>query len=332
MRDAVVGITIGDPAGIGPEIVLKALSKPKLYEVCKPIVVGDLETLRYVMLNLKLDIKLESIGDPRKTSGKYGKIDVVDLRNVDLNKLKIGEISEETGRASVEYIESAVKLALNKGLDGVVTAPINKESIRLSGCKYVGHTELIAALTGVKEPVTMFWVHDIAIFFLTRHLSLKKALKIIDKEGIVSLTLKAESFLRQIDIKKPRIAVAALNPHASDGGIMGEEEKLEIIPAVKKARAIGVDVVGPVSADAVFHQAFSGKYDAVISLYHDQGHIAAKTFDFQGTVSVTLGLPFIRTSVDHGTAFDIAGKGIADSRSLEEAIRVAAILTEKMRK
>lgn len=331
MRKMIVGITIGDPAGIGPEIVVKALSKSKLFRICRPVVFGDLELLRNTINYLKLNVRLESISDFREALGKKGIIDVFDIRNVDSKNIKLGEISEAAGKASIEYIEVAVKHALNGELDAITTAPINKESIALAGSVHVGHTELIAALTGTKEPVTMFMVRGIAIFFLTRHLSLRKAIEAVDKAKIMTLIVKADGFLRQIGFKAPRIAVAALNPHASDGGLMGDEEKLQIIPAVNETKMLGVNVVGPIPADAVFYQAFSGRYEAVVSLYHDQGHIPAKTVDFQGTVSVTLGLPFVRTSVDHGTAFDIAGEGVANSESLEEAIRVAVMLAKRMR-
>ena len=177
----------------------------------------------------------------------------------------------------------------------------------------------------------MFWVQGLAIFFLTRHLPLKNAIEAVKKDRIIAVTIKADSFLRKIGFENPRIAVAALNPHASDGGLIGDEEEKEIIPAIKEIRARAINAVGPIAADSVFQQAFSGKYDAVLSLYHDQGHIPAKTIDFHGTVSVTLGLPFVRTSVDHGTAFDIAGKGIANSKSLEEAIRSAAEFAQKLK-
>ena len=332
MTKVIVGITIGDPAGIGPEIVVKALSKPEIYDVCRPVVIGDLKLLKHTTQQLKLDMALRTIENPRETSGKTSVIEVIDLKNVDLERLRIGETSKEAGKASIEYIEVAVRHALNRELDAIATAPINKESINLAGSPHIGHTELIGALTNTKEPITMFWVRGVLIFFLTRHLSLKEAIRAVKKGRILASTVKIDSILRQMGFEKPRIAIAALNPHASDGGLMGDEEKREIIPAVKELREKGINAIGPVSADAVFHQAFSGKYDAVLSLYHDQGHIPAKTVDFYGTVSVTLNLPFVRTSVDHGTAYEIAGKGVANSKSMEEAIRAAAELTIKFKR
>ena len=329
---ATVGITMGDPAGIGPEIVVKALSNSEVYDVCKPVVVGDLRLLSRAVDQFKLSERLRAIESPLKALGKAGIVEVVDLHNVDFKRFRIGKASKETGKASIEYIEAAVKYALNGELDAIATAPINKESIHLAGSSHMGHTELMGALTSIEEPITMFWIRGLTIFFLTRHLPLRMAIEAVDKDRIVALTVKVEGILRRMGFEKPRIAIAALNPHASDGSLIGNEEEREIIPAIKEVRGKGIKVIGPIAADAVFHRAFSGEYDAVISLYHDQGHIPAKTVDFHGVVSVTLGLPFVRTSVDHGTAFDIAGKGIANSKSLEEAIKVAAELTLRFKK
>ena len=331
MEKPIIGITIGDPAGIGPEIVVKALSKPELYKLCKPIAIGDLKLLQQVSKKLGIDLSFKPLDRPQDAEGKAGIIDVVDLKNVDLKTLQIGRITQQAGKASIEYVETAVKYALTGEIQAIATAPINKESIRLAGSPHIGHTELIADLSRSAEPLTMFWVRGVRIFFLTRHLSLRKAVEAVRKEKIVETVIIIDKLLKDLGFKKPRIAVAALNPHASDGGLVGDEEADELIPAVKELQGKGVEAVGPVPADSVFHQAFIGKYDAVLSLYHDQGHIAAKTVDFYGTVSATLGLPFIRTSVDHGTAFDIAGKGIADSRSMEEAVKAAVDLLSHTR-
>jgi len=271
-------------------------------------------------------VKFKTLDSPKNAEGKEGTIEVLDLENVDEGRLKMGEISAEAGRASLEYVERAVECALRRECEAIVTAPINKRGISLAGSNYIGHTEMIAALSGVEEPLTMFSVRGARIFFLTRHISLRDALKRVKKDMIVEAVLRMDGALRRIGVREPRIAVAALNPHASDGGLMGREEEGEIFPAVEELKKMDMDVYGPVPADSVFHQAVEGMYDAVLSLYHDQGHIAAKTLDFYGTVSVTLGLPFIRTSVDHGTAHEIAGRGIANSKSLEEAIKLAVKL------
>ena len=330
-RRPTVGITMGDPAGIGPEVSIKSLMRSEIYTLCKPVLIGDLNLLKETADHLGLKVEFKVLSSPRDAQGRFGVIEVIDLKNVNLDDLRIGEVSAEAGRASLEYIERAVEYALKGELDAIVTAPINKEAIRMAGCKYVGHTELIGALAGVKEPLTMFWVQGVRIFFLTRHLPLIEAIRAVKKSRIVEIVLRMEREMRRMGIERPRIAVAALNPHASDGGLIGDEEEKEIKPAVDELREVGIDVYGPIPADSVFHQALEGKYDAVLSLYHDQGHIAAKTRDFYGTVSVTLGLPFVRTSVDHGTAFDIAGRGVANPRSMEEAIKLAAKLTLKVR-
>jgi 4-hydroxythreonine-4-phosphate dehydrogenase len=319
---------MGDPAGIGPEISVKALLNPEVFERCKPIIIGDVKLLQETAKQLKEKVIFKSTTSLQNVDGKAGTIEVVDLNNVDLETLKIGEISVEAGRASLEYVEKAVEYALKKEVDAVVTAPINKKAISLAGSSHIGHTEFIAALSGVGEPLTMFWVRGARIFFLTRHLPLKEALNAVTRERVVDTAITVAEALSGIGVTNPQIAIAALNPHASDGGLVGREEEEELAPAIKEVRKQGIKVYGPIPADSVFHQAVEGRYDAVLSLYHDQGHIAAKTLDFYGTVSVTLGLPFIRTSVDHGTAHEIAGRGIANPTSLDEAIKVAVNLVK----
>jgi len=322
----IIGVTMGDPAGIGPEISIKALSKLGVYKLCKPVVIGDLEILEKTAEELNLDAVLRAVDSPSRASGRAGVIDVIDLKNINLDAFKVGRASKEGGQASIEYIEKAVELALHGEINAVTTCPINKQAISMAGSPYIGHTEMLGALCGVDDPLVMFWVRGVRIFFLTRHVPLADAIRLVKKDRIVETVTRIVFELQHLGLSRPTIAVAALNPHASDRGLIGDEEEKEIIPAVEELRSRGFNVVGPVPADAVFHKAFQGGYDAVLSLYHDQGHIAAKTVDFYGTVSVTLGLPFIRTSVDHGTAYDIVGRGIADSRSLEEAIKLAAQL------
>jgi len=278
---------------------------------------------------LGLEARFKTLRSPRDAEGRSVVIELIDLRNIDLERLEIGRVGAEAGRASLDYIEKAVECTLKGEIDAVVTSPIHKKAISLAGSPHIGHTEMIAALCGVKEPLTMFWVRGARIFFLTRHKPLKDALRAVEKQRIIEVTIKIVDALKRIGLDGPCIAIAALNPHASDDGLIGTEEEQEIKPAVEELRKKGMNVYGPLPADSVFHQAVKGRYDAVLSLYHDQGHIAAKTLDFHGTVSVTLGLPFVRTSVDHGTAHDIAGKGIANPRSLEEAIKLAAQLASK---
>jgi len=328
-KTPVIGVTMGDPAGIGPEIAIKSLMKPEMYLVCRPVLIGDLSVLENTAERFGLDVKFKTLKSPRSAGRENAAIELIDLGNVDLQRLEIGKVSAEAGRASIDYIDKAVEYALMGELDAVVTGPINKKAISLAGSPHIGHTEMIAALCGVKEPLTMFWVRGARIFFLTRHMPLRNALEAVKEQRIVEMTVEIADALKTIGLDEPRIAIAALNPHASDGGLIGTEDEQEIKPAVEELRKRGINVLGPIPADSVFHQAVEGRYDAVLSLYHDQGHIAAKTLDFYGTVSVTLGLPFIRTSVDHGTAHDIAGTGIANPRSLEEATKLAAVIVGK---
>jgi 4-hydroxythreonine-4-phosphate dehydrogenase len=329
---SIIGVTMGDPAGIGPEISIKALMKPQLYSLCKPIIVGDLRFLEKTADALGLDARLRAIDSPGEVAGEAGVIEVIDLKNIDSVSFEMGKPSAEAGRASIEYIEKAVNLAMRGEIDAIATCPINKQSIRMAGSPHIGHTEMLGALCGVDDPIVMFWVRGVKIFFLSRHVPLIEAVRAVKKDRIIRAVTRIESELNHIGLKNPRIAVAALNPHASDRGLIGDEERREIVPAVEELRSKGFQVFGPIPADAVFHEALEGRFDAVLSLYHDQGHIAAKTVDFYGTVSVTLGLPFIRTSVDHGTAYDIVGKGIANSKSLEEAIKLAAHLSREFDK
>ncbi len=326
MKDLpLIGITIGDPAGIGPEICVKALMKEEIYKICKPVLFGDEIIIRHYLELLNLDCDLNLIEKPKDGLFEYKTIDLIDLKELkSLKDIEIGSISAKAGRASARYIEEAVKLARAKEIDGIATAPINKEAWSLAGVPHIGHTEMLGDLSGVSEPLTMFQVRNLRIFFLSRHVSLRKACDLVKKERILLYIMEMEKALRSLGMEKPRIAVAALNPHGGEHGLFGDEEEREIKPAIKEAQEKGYNVHGPIPADSVFWACLSEKYDAVLSLYHDQGHIAAKTLDFHRTVSVTLGLPFIRTSVDHGTAMDIAGKGIADPISMIEAIKVAA--------
>jgi 4-hydroxythreonine-4-phosphate dehydrogenase len=325
----VIGVTMGDPAGIGPEIAVKAVLKPEICRICKPVVIGDLAHLKRVAAQLGLKASFRAVSSPQEAKGKPGLVEVLDLKNVDAGTFRLGQVSIEGGRAAIQYIEKATECALNGEIDAVTTVPINKQAIQLAGSPYIGHTEMFGGLCGVEHPLMMFWVRGVRIFFLTRHVSLAEAVKAVKKKRIVDVVVEIMNALQHLGIKNPLVAVAALNPHASDEGLTGDEEAREISPAIQELRDKGFNVVGPVPADTVFHKALQSAYDAVLSLYHDQGHIAAKTVDFYGTVSVTFGLPFVRTSVDHGTAYDIAGKGLADPRSMEEALKLAAQLVSK---
>lgn len=321
-RRPVIGITLGDPAGVGPEIVVKALANKNIYEQVNPLVIGDKKVLERALDFTGINLDLHAVHEPSQGRFQFGQIDFIDLRNIE-SEIPVGQVSAAAGKAAFEYIEKAIELGLTGQVDGVATAPINKEAIHAAGINFIGHTEMFAELTGSKHTLTMFQVRNLRIFFLTRHMSLLEACAQVTASRIFQTLLLCKEALENLGLSDPRLAVAALNPHGGENGLFGEEEVREIIPAVKQARAQGNRVEGPIAADSVFHLASKGHFDAVLSLYHDQGHIAAKMLDFERTVSVTTGLPFIRTSVDHGTAFDIAGKGVASSISMEEAIKVA---------
>jgi len=313
-------VTMGDPAGIGPEIVLRGVGSPSLWKGTA-VVVGDLSVLRTVKERLGINAEIVAVQSIDDAEGLETCVPVLDVGAVgDVSKIEAGRISRIGGEAAVRYMERAVELVLNGKADGIVTAPINKESLREAGYRYKGHTEMLSELTGT-HGVTMFMVDNLKIFFHSRHVALKKAIEDLTVEGVAGSIENASACLRSIGYDRHVLALAALNPHSSDGGLFGHEEERILGPAIRRARDRGVDVRGPVPADTVFFQALNGAYDGVVSLYHDQGHIAAKTHDFDRTVSVTLGLPFVRTSVDHGTAFDIAWSGRARSTGMEEAIK-----------
>jgi 4-hydroxythreonine-4-phosphate dehydrogenase len=314
-----IGITIGDPAGIGPEIVVRALADPAIRQSLRSVVIGDAWVLGRAMEATGVGVEFTPDGP----------VSLIDLANVD-HRLQWGKLQATAGAAAGQFIERAVDEALAGRIDALATAPINKEALWRAGYRHLGHTEMLGALIGSSDPLTMFLVRDLRILFLTRHLSLREAIDQVTRARIAQILPRIDAALRALGFAHPHIAVAALNPHAGEGGALGREDLDEVAPAVARAREGGLRVDGPIPADSVYAQALDGRYDAVLSLYHDQGHIAAKTLDFHGAVSVTLGLPFIRTSVDHGTAFDIAGTGTARADSMVAAILAAGDLTRRM--
>lgn len=333
MNKPIIGIPLGDPAGIGPEIVVKSLNQKGIYEICNPLVVGDKKTIEQAMNFCGISLNINIVKDPKEGKYEHGSIDLIDLSNVDINTLQIGKVQAMGGKAAFEYIKTAINLALDKKVDAIATTPINKESLRAAKVPYIGHTEILEDLTKTYNPLTMFQVHNLRVFFLTRHLSLKKACELVTKENVYEFILRCKEALKILGIQNPKIAVAGLNPHSGEHGLFGYEEVEEIEPAIKKAKEENnIDVVGPVPADSVFHFGLKGKYDAVLSLYHDQGHIATKMVDFDRTISITNNMPFLRTSVDHGTAFDIAGTGKAGEVSMVEAIKLAALYAPNFNK
>lgn len=316
-----LAVTMGDPAGVGPEIVLKALSKLSPYTVARPFVVGDLDVLERVVPIVGFEGKMHQILEPK--GFQEGKVNVLSLGMMHQEYL-FGEVQEACGRAALGYIEKSVALALAAEVGGIVTAPINKEALQLAGCPFPGHTELLAHLTGTKEFGMMLAGKELRAIHLTTHVSLKEAIEKVKKERVLAMIRLAHRAMIDFGIHSPRIAVAGLNPHAGEAGMFGQEEREEILPAILKAKEEGILAEGPFPPDTVLLHVKEGLFDIALCLYHDQGHIALKLYDFKGFVNVTVGLPIVRTSVDHGTAFDKAGKGVADDANLLMAIELAA--------
>jgi len=324
MNKPIIAITLGDPAGVGPEIVVKALKNKEIYDVCNPLVIGDYGVLGKALKATNSSLKLNAVSNLADCKYILGTIDFIDLNNIDISSLQYGKVQAQCGQAAFDYLSYAIKLALNKEVTAIATTPLNKESFRAAGIPYIGHTEVLESLTNTKDPLTMFEVKGLRVFFYTRHVSLKDACGLISKEGIEKFAVRCVEALRILGIDKPRLAIAGLNPHSGEHGLFGDEEVKYIYPAVESLRGKGINIDGPIGADSVFYQALNGKYDAVLSLYHDQGHIATKMVDFERTISFTNNMPFLRTSVDHGTAFDIAGTGKVSAVSMVEAILLAA--------
>ena len=321
-----LAITMGDAAGIGPEVTAKTLIDPAMYEKCRPFVVGNTDAMNDALRLIKSDLKAVKLQTLEDVNGNYGQVEVLDLNNLNYSAITYGQLSEESGKATVEWILKAGELAASGAIQAICTAPINKEACNLAGHKDIGHMEIFQSQTGAKDVATMLMARQLRVVHLTTHRSLRIACDYVTKENVLGKIMLTNEHFKKWGYPEPRIGVAALNPHASDGGLLGNEEFDEIRPAVQEAKANGVLVEGPVPADTVFNQNIDGKFDVCLAMYHDQGHIPIKVHDWERSVSVNLGLPFIRTSVDHGTAFDIAGKGIADHVSMMESIKVAISL------
>ena len=321
-----VAITMGDPAGIGPEVTAKALMDQRVYDKCRPVVIGDQAAMDEAHRLIGATASTHLAHSLEEVWGRPGTVDVLELENLDYGDIVVGQVSAAAGRASVEWVLKAGDLARSGQVQAIVTAPINKEASSLAGYKDIGHMELLQRQSGASDVATMLMAGTLRVVHLTTHRALRAACDHVTKANVLAkLVLTHESF-NQWGFSSPRIGVAALNPHASDGGLLGDEEEKEIAPAVEKARSLGIEAIGPVPADTVFNEAISGRYDVVLAMYHDQGHIPIKVHNWAKSTGVNLGLPFIRTSVDHGTAFDIAGQGVADHESMLEAIRVAVDL------
>ncbi|KIR01453.1 4-hydroxythreonine-4-phosphate dehydrogenase [Lachnospiraceae bacterium TWA4] len=331
----IIGITMGDPASIGPEITVKAFSDPELYKKCHPLVVGDakvLEKAREVVG--KSQIKIHAIEQVKDAKFEYGTIDVIDLKMVDADTLEIGKVSKEAGNAAFQYVKKDIELAMAKEVDATVTNALNKEAMNLAGHHFSGHTEIYAEYTGTKKYTMMLAHEDLRVVHVSTHVSLREACDRVKKERVLEVIRIANQACKDLGIENPKIGVAGLNPHSGENGMFGREEIEEITPAIEEAKAEGILADGPVPPDTVFSKARGGWYDIVVAMYHDQGHIPLKVVGFVydkvaqkweavAGVNITLGLPIIRTSVDHGTAFDQAGTGNASELSLVNAIDYA---------
>lgn len=323
-RKPVIVITMGDPAGIGPEIIAKVIDSTEIFPLCRPVVIGDAGVMRKLIEEMRLSVTVNSIASLAHADPAKGKLDVLDLKNVKLTTHRWGAPDASSGEAVVQYVKKAVELTMKREADAVVTAPISKEMMNAAGHHYAGHTELLADLTGTKDYGMMFVGGGLRIILATIHIALKDVPRHITQATILKTLRLAHHSTKYIGIEKPRIGVAALNPHAGEGGLFGSEERDVILPAVIKARGEGIDASDPIPADTLFYKARSNYFDIVVAMYHDQGLAPLKMVAFGNAVNVTVGLPIIRTSVDHGTAYDIAGKGCADPASLLEAIKLAA--------
>jgi 4-phospho-D-threonate 3-dehydrogenase / 4-phospho-D-erythronate 3-dehydrogenase len=330
----IIGISMGDPAGIGPEIAAKAFADKKLYDKCRPLVTGDASVMEQAVRIVKANLKVNAIDKVAQAKFQYGTIDVVDLKDVDVKSLVHGKVSAMCGAAAFDAVKKVIELAMANEVDATVTGPLNKEALNLAGYHYTGHTEIYAEFTKTKDYTMMLVGGKLRVVHVSTHVSLRQACDCVKKERVYAVIKLAYNTMRDFGIANPRIGVAGLNPHASDGGLFGWEEEKEIMPAIEKARGEGMTVDGPVPPDTLFSKALGGQYDIVVAMYHDQGHIplkvvgftwddAAKKWNSVSGVNITLGLPIIRTSVDHGTAFGKAGKGTATEESLVNAIDYA---------
>jgi 4-phospho-D-threonate 3-dehydrogenase / 4-phospho-D-erythronate 3-dehydrogenase len=324
-----VGITMGDPAGVGPEIILKSLNHNDIYQQCRLFVIGDAKILDRAQQFVNTNLEIVRIQDVEEAAYESGKVYCLDMDLVSAD-LPVGQVSAEAGHAAFEFLRKAIELANEGKIDAICTAPLNKEALHKGGHLYPGHTEILAELTNTSDFSMMLSAPKLKVIHVTTHVGIIDAVKMINPDRVYKVIQLANDTLKKAGYVKPKIAVCGINPHAGENGLFGYgEEEEKVIPAVEKAQQEGIDVVGPLPADTLFFRTVRGDFDIVVAMYHDQGHGPVKVLGLEAGVNITVGLPIIRTSVDHGTAFDIAGKGIADEKSLLEAIRQAIELAPK---
>ena len=331
-----IGITMGDPSGIGPEVILKALSSQEIGSASDFVIIGCYNVLRDVADSLSMGKKLQlSRLDSLPLNadrGSINNINVLDLDNVSAKDAISHKVLANSGRASVEYIMKGLELAMDGGIDAIVTAPISKEAVKMAGFEFAGHTELLKEKTAAENVVMLMAGKGLRVSFVTTHLAVKDVFRFINRESVFSTIQATATGLKNLfGIAEPKIAVCGLNPHCGDGDRFGTEERDAIIPAIERAQGMGIDCTGPLSSDTVFNKALNGEFDVVVVQFHDQGTIPIKMHAFDSGVNITLGIPIIRTSPTHGTAFDIAGKGCAGPGSMIEAIKTAVMMAEKQK-
>jgi 4-hydroxythreonine-4-phosphate dehydrogenase len=317
-------VTMGDPAGIGPEIALKALGSQSLPDDCGIFIIGDLGVLEHSQRLAAPWADLYEMTTP--ADFQTGSVNVLNMKQIDAADFVRGKPQAICGNASYNYLIKGIDLCLEKSINGIITNPISKEALRLAGINYPGHTEILAERTGTSDFSMMFCLEKVYVVHVTTHVSVRQAIEQVTFDRVLLNIRLLSQTLQELDLVKPRIAVSGLNPHASENGLFGDEERMHIAPAIDEAKRLGMDASGPYPPDTVFMRAFKGEFDGVVSMLHDHGFVALKSRDFENGVNITAGLPIIRTSVGHGTAFDIAGKGTASEASLVAAIRTAHLL------
>ena len=334
MKRPVLGVTMGDPAGVGPEIIARAVAEPAVRAACRPVVIGAAATMREALALIGGAQTLHAVSRVADCRWAEGTVEVLDLGNVDMATLPRCEVSAAAGRAAYEYIERSVALAQAGEIDAIVTAPVNKEALAAAGVQHSGHTEILAQLSNTRDFAMLLMGKELKVIHVTTHVALRRVPDLVTRERVLKTIRLAQKTLEGLGQPRGRIAVAGLNPHAGEDGLFGDEEQQQIVPAIEAARAEGLNVTGPLPADTLFSRARGGEFDIVVAMYHDQGHIPVKTLGFEydettkkwtglSGVNVTVGLPFLRVSVDHGTAFDRAWKGVANHESMVEALDVA---------
>jgi 4-hydroxythreonine-4-phosphate dehydrogenase len=331
----VLGITMGDPAGIGPEIAAKALAEPEVREKARPLVIGDARVMASAAQVAHVNQEVRALARVSEATFAPDRIEVLDLANADPAAFTIGRVSAVCGRAAYEYIERGVRLAQEGAIAAIVTAPVNKEALAAAGVRHSGHTEILAELTGTKAYAMLLMGKELRVIHVTTHVALRRVPELVTRERVARTIRLGDRAMRDLGIARPRIAVCGLNPHAGENGLFGDEEQVTIGPAIADARGEGIDATGPYPADTLMSRAAGGEFDCVVAMFHDQGHTPVKALGFRydeakkawtglSGVNVTVGLPILRVSVDHGTAFDRAGTGTANPESMVEAILVAA--------